>query len=195
MPDRTGGFTPIESLPLDERLAIDRDWQAHWYRHIGQLAAPRSVFDAGAGTGYGLSILRAAGCAQVAGFDVVDIGPEVVKASIADYGRGSWDWVIAVDVIEHIQNDKLFLENLLRVAREGVFITTPNWNVSQAENVYHVREYTPLELQELIESTIRADRASSYRIWVSNHKLEITTREVFDAAETWHNHGVLIEKR
>lgn len=187
MPLREGGYTPLQDLPLSERLASDNQWQAHWYRHVATLAKGKSVLDAGAGTGYGLVIMRAGGVLVASGFDVAAISPDVPQADIANYPDDSWDWVTAIDVIEHVEDDVGFLANLVRVSREGVFFSTPNWNVSRAQNHYHVREYTPLELATLLDGM-------RYRIWVSNHVLEVTTREAFDPEETWHNFGIAIEK-
>lgn len=184
----------MEGLPLAERLAIDKQWQAHWYRHVGQLAKGQSVLDVGAGTGYGMAILRAAKVSRVDGFDVAQISPEVPCAAILDYADGSYDIVTAIDVIEHVVEDAGLLGHLLRVARTGVFLSTPNWNVSKAANPYHVREYTPTELKELIAQFGFTRPLVDHRIWVSNHVLEVTTREFFDPDETWHNFGVLLQK-
>lgn len=202
MPLRAGGYTPMETLPLTERLAADRSWQAHWYRWVGAFARGRTVLDAGAGTGYGCDLLQAAGAAVVVGFDLVPISPRVRVAEITAFGDEAFDLVLAVDVIEHVANDWAFLHELLRVARWAVFLSTPNWNVSQAKNPYHVREYTPVELRDLLAEFgfVRPlgaqwhDGVNDHRIYVSNHELAITTREAFDPQETWHNQAVLLEK-
>lgn len=63
----------------------------------------------------------------------------------------SFDWVVAVDVVEHVEDDLGFLRHLWRVSRRGVYLTTPN-----AEHhpdlhwPYHVREYTCEQLGERI---------------------------------------------
>ncbi|PIB36782.1 methyltransferase type 11 [Reichenbachiella sp. 5M10] len=63
----------------------------------------------------------------------------------------SFDVVISFQVIEHIQNDKLFLEEIHRVLRPGgiAIITTPNIKMSLSRNPWHIREYTSTELKEL----------------------------------------------
>lgn len=193
MPLRENGFIPMESLPLSERLAMDKQWQAHWYRHVGVIVTGRSILDVGAGTGYGLSIMDALG-ATVQGFDVADIAPTIPQGRIDRFDDGSFDYVSAIDVIEHVADDEGMLGHMLRVARKGVFISTPNWNVSKAVNPYHVREYTPIELKELIAKFGFTKPLIDHKIWVSNHVLEITTREEFDPNETWHNQAVLLLK-
>lgn len=192
----------METLPRKARIAEDGKFQTHWYQHAGALLRGMSILDAGAGIGYGLALLREAGAAVVVGFDVAPLLPNVAIASIEDYGDESFDAVVAMDVIEHVQDDRTFLTELLRVARTHVFFSTPNWNVSRAANVHHAREYTPVELQALLASfgftkplgAVWHDGVNDHRIYVSNHECVITTREAFDPDETWHNHGVLLEK-
>jgi len=184
----------MEGLDLQERLAIDKQWQAHWYKHIVQVEPWQSILDVGAGTGYGLTILSANGIARVDGFDVVEISQSVPCATISDFADSSYELVTAIDVIEHVVRDGWFLAHLLRIAKRGVFISTPNWNVSKAQNPHHVREYTPAELEELIATFGFTRPLIDHRIWVSNHECVVTTRESFDPDETWHNFGVLLLK-
>jgi ubiquinone/menaquinone biosynthesis C-methylase UbiE len=184
----------METLPLGERLAMDKQWQAHWYRHLGSIATGKTVLDVGAGTGYGLTLLAACG-AKAQGFDVAEINPLIPYGRIDQFEDLSFDYVSAVDVIEHVVDDEGMLRHMLRVARLGVFITTPNWNVSHAENPYHTREYTPVELQEFIAKFGFIQPSVDHQIWVSNHVLAITTRDKFDPDETWHNQAVLLRKQ
>lgn len=62
-----------------------------------------------------------------------------------------FDYVVAFQVIEHIKNDRLFLEEIYRVLKPGgmAYITTPNVNFSLTRNPWHVREYTAEQLKEL----------------------------------------------
>jgi len=116
----------MENLPLAERMAIEvHEFQAHWYQHVTEMVRGKSVLDAGTGSGYGLSILREGEASRVEGFDVAEL-PGVKKAAIQDYSDRSFDWVLAIDVIEHVEDDREFLRQLLRVSREVVFLTTPN---------------------------------------------------------------------
>lgn len=65
----------------------------------------------------------------------------------------SFDVVVSFQVIEHIDNDHLFLQELQRVVRPGgtVLITTPNRKMSLTRNPWHVREYLADELKALGE--------------------------------------------
>ena len=60
------------------------------------------------------------------------------------------DVAIAIEVIEHVENAHMALENMLRNASE-IFFSTPNLNNSmlgrmKPKNLFHVREYTPEEI-------------------------------------------------
>ena len=63
----------------------------------------------------------------------------------------SFDVVISFQVIEHIRNDALFLEEIARVLKPGgrAYITTPNRKMTLTRNPWHIREYLPDELSDL----------------------------------------------
>jgi 2-polyprenyl-3-methyl-5-hydroxy-6-metoxy-1,4-benzoquinol methylase len=70
----------------------------------------------------------------------------------------SFDVIVSFQVIEHIENDKLFLTEIHRVLRPGgvALLTTPNRRMSLTRNPWHVREYIPDELQALAAQIFRA---------------------------------------
>lgn len=63
----------------------------------------------------------------------------------------SFDRVVSFQVIEHIQDDALFLQEIHRVLKPGgiALITTPNRRLSLTRNPWHIREYLPEELNQL----------------------------------------------
>ena len=65
----------------------------------------------------------------------------------------TYDTVISFQVIEHIEDDRLFLEEIYRVLKPGgkAIISTPNINHTLSRNPWHIREYTPAQLKELCE--------------------------------------------
>jgi SAM-dependent methyltransferase len=69
----------------------------------------------------------------------------------ADLQDNSFDRVFSFQVIEHIDNDRLFLREIHRVLKPGgeAFLTTPNRPMSLSRNPWHVREYTAKELTAL----------------------------------------------
>lgn len=67
------------------------------------------------------------------------------------YDDGSFDSVVSFQVIEHIRDDRRFLEEIHRVLRPGgvALVTTPNRPLSLSRNPWHIREYTADELTSL----------------------------------------------
>lgn len=132
-----------------------------------------TVLDVGFGLGYGLNIL-AIKAREVNGVDVdakaldycrntVDgRNPRLVHLSIYDgyhlpFPNGHFDIVICVDVLEHVEEYHLFLDELLRVSRKGVFISTPNRRPEYTnpdgspKNYWHLREWTFGELEVILQ--------------------------------------------
>lgn len=64
-----------------------------------------------------------------------------------------YDTVVSFQVIEHIQEDKLFLEEIYRVLKPDgkAIISTPNIRHTLSRNPWHIREYTGTELIRLCE--------------------------------------------
>lgn len=65
----------------------------------------------------------------------------------------AYDLVVSFQVIEHIESDALFLQEIHRVLRPGgtALVTTPNRRQSLTRNPWHVREYLPHELKQLAD--------------------------------------------
>lgn len=66
----------------------------------------------------------------------------------------AYDSIVSFQVIEHIEDDKLFLKEIHRVLKPGgvALITTPNRSMSLTRNPWHIREYLPNELKDLASS-------------------------------------------
>ncbi len=73
------------------------------------------------------------------------------------YPDQSFDSIVSFQVIEHIQDDRLFLKEIHRVLRPGgvALITTPNRPLSLSRNPWHVREYTGDELANLAKTVFK----------------------------------------
>lgn len=63
----------------------------------------------------------------------------------------AYDCVVSFQVIEHIQNDALYLKEIKRVLKPGgiALLTTPNRKMSLSRNPWHIREYLAHELKSL----------------------------------------------
>ena len=68
-----------------------------------------------------------------------------------DLQSDTYDCVVSFQVIEHIQNDVLFLKEIHRVLKPGgiALLTTPNRKMSLTRNPWHIREYLAHELKEI----------------------------------------------
>ncbi len=68
-----------------------------------------------------------------------------------DLKNSEYDCVVSFQVIEHIENDALFLEEIHRVLKPGgiALLTTPNRKLSLSRNPWHIREYLAQELKDL----------------------------------------------
>ncbi len=64
-----------------------------------------------------------------------------------------FDSLVTFQVIEHVEDDKLFMDEVHRVLKPGgmAIISTPNLRMSLTRNPWHVREYTKEELMKLAE--------------------------------------------
>ena len=161
MPHNENAAVPIEQISLEERKREPGHSQEHWYILAGAYAAGLTVLDVGAGTGSGLTVLRAHGAKEVLGIDPLPAGDGVVAIDVSRFRDSSFDIVTCFDVVEHVEDDVNFLSHLLRVARGFVFLSTPNWNTWHCRNKYHVREYTPEELAALL------DGRGAYACWTA----------------------------
>ena len=63
----------------------------------------------------------------------------------------TYDSIVSFQVIEHIENDFLYLKEIHRVLKSGgiALLTTPNRKLSLSRNPWHVREYLADELRVL----------------------------------------------
>jgi SAM-dependent methyltransferase len=128
--------------------------QMGWYGFLGDVVEGQSVLDVGCGSGEGLRILTNRATSAL-GIDLderlrrSDVNVEI--KSVTDVPDKSFDVVVCLDVIEHVEADRALVAELFRVARKAVFVSTPNYSVSFNRHPYHVREYTPYEFARLFD--------------------------------------------
>ena len=122
------------------------------------------LLEIGCGEGRGVGLLQE----LVNNYNGIDKIAEVVDKLSVQYPQASFeqsiipplafndkkfDSVISFQVIEHINDDKRFIEEISRVLKPGgvALLTTPNIKMSLSRNPWHIREYTASELTELCE--------------------------------------------
>jgi ubiquinone/menaquinone biosynthesis C-methylase UbiE len=125
----------------------------------------------------------------------IDVDPqlavlEVAQGRIEDQPDKAVDWVVAVDVIEHNEDDEAFLRHMWRVARKGVYLTTPNRAHHPDRNwPYHVREYTPEEFAALFARVLPGGRCFQFGAdtYCGNMRMSHLT-------SSWEHQGILCFK-
>jgi SAM-dependent methyltransferase len=163
------------------------------YAFAARLATGRRVLDAGCGSGYGAARL-AAGAFQVVGIDVsqeaIDYAREQYRTPNLRFERsdclhipdadGSFDLVVAFEIIEHLNDWRGFLAEMRRVlAPDGRFIvSTPN-RLYYAEaraglgpNPFHVHEFECQEFRAELKSVF-----PDVVIYLENHTNAIVFTE------------------
>ena len=130
------------------------------YLFAAGFAASRKVLDLGCGTGYGSAILARAAKSVIA----VDISREAIAFARENYTQprihflvadcsqlpvssGSLDLVVCFEVVEHLTEQQLLLEEISRVLKQDgiLVISTPNrlyyTEERQEINPYHTHEF------------------------------------------------------
>ena len=147
--------------PVHQRLLFP-------YVEAASLVAGR-VLEIGCGWGRGLELLTQA----ASHYTGIDKNGELIAALRAEYPQATFieasippltdhnggpladnqfDFVVTFQVIEHIENDDLFIREAHRVLKPGgkLLLTTVNRNFSLTRNPWHVREYNADELKTLM---------------------------------------------
>lgn len=68
------------------------------------------------------------------------------------FADSSFDKIVMIEVIEHVEHDEKAFYELARVLKDGgmLFITTPNGKEVENTNPYHLRHYKPDELMGIM---------------------------------------------
>ena len=164
----------------------------YWW--ASELAAGKRVLDAGCGTAYGTRLLAEAGALAVVG---IDLSGDVLDAVRADqppnvsleqadvrrlpYDDASFDLVVCFEVIEHLADPDVALDELARVvSNDGVVcVSSPNRRTYAQGNPHHHHEYVPEELLAAMQQRFAHVRLYRQDDWVAS--------AVFDDAGQAHN--------
>ncbi|MDA0193737.1 MAG: class I SAM-dependent methyltransferase [Bacteroidetes bacterium] len=96
----------------------------------------------------------------------------------------SFNVVISFQVIEHIKDDKTFLQEIYRVLKPGgkAILTTPNIKKTLTRNPWHIREYTARQMMDLASKVFdKVDVkgiTGSGRLWDYYEKNKISVKNI-----------------
>jgi len=136
------------------------------------------VADIGFGTGFGTHLLNV-NAKEVYGYEIDENAIQFAKDVFPfknlhfEYGdivKGItgqvFDYIIMIDVIEHIGKDRIALDNIKKImAQDGTFIcSTPNRLSRYRKGENHVREYAPKELEGILKRHFASVSLRNYRL-------------------------------
>jgi len=150
-------------------------------RHLPPAGNPRTILDAGCGTGINLALLAEFG--EVLGVDRSEEAIRFCRLRGADnvrqaeierlpFADNTFSLVTALDVLEHISDDVRALSEIVRVCRMSghVLITVPVFPTLWCEHDeinHHVRRYEPARIRELVsESGLLIVHQSFMNTWL-----------------------------
>ncbi len=139
------------------------------YEAAAELSSGKEVLDLGCGYGYGAAIMARA-ARSVVGVDRDSRAIEVAKSryrllantqfvdsDVFEYLRRvsqQFDMVVALEVIEHVEQQDELLDLVWRITRNGgrIFLSTPNAARTPfyRRNPYHFRELSADELRKIV---------------------------------------------
>ena len=143
------------------------------YRIVSKVVSGK-VVDIGFGTGFGMHLL--AQNAEVTGYEVdkggIDFAESVFpyltfkQGDIREGIEGKYDFVIMIDVIEHIRQDKKALENAKAMLKPGgkLILSTPNRLSRYRKSKNHIREYAPKELEGILKRIFSVVELKDYQL-------------------------------
>jgi SAM-dependent methyltransferase len=156
----------VDNTDRNQLLLLERHQFA--YQQVIPQVREKRILEIGCGTAYGTTLLAE----YVDEIIALDTDPQLIAhlakkqtvhttyqaydGTTLPFPNDSFDAIISFQVIEHVDDDVTFLDEIKRVLRvKGrAYLTTPNRLLrllpeQRPFNHYHIREYTPQELKTL----------------------------------------------
>ena len=165
------------------------------YGRLAQTLRPvGSMLDVGCSFGAGTATLAISGF-DTTGVDIDHLSLEMARGLYPwlvwewfdisqDRFRRSFDYVVAIESLEHMNHQREALGNMIAVARRAVVIATPN-GARQSGNPEHTHELTLTELRQMVEPIAGA--------WITSI-VDSVTGEVINGEPTCASLCVTIQK-
>jgi len=186
--------TTEERINFNEK-SMDLSQQEHLVRYLLAInyIKDKTVLDIACGIGYGTYYLSPY-CKNITGVDNSDEAIKIAKkrykrsnlfflkadATSTTLESSSFDVIVSYETIEHINDQKAFLSEIMRLLKPDglLLLSCPNiaWSKKyNIKNIFHFREYTFSEIKNLLLTYFRfIDIAPQYQIGGS---LIINTKE------------------
>jgi 2-polyprenyl-3-methyl-5-hydroxy-6-metoxy-1,4-benzoquinol methylase len=109
---------------------------------------------------------------------------QAVIPPFSDIESNSFDTVVSFQVIEHIEDDLLFLKEIYRVLKPGgiAVISTPNILQTLSRNPWHIREYTSTQLTALCKEVFDAVKpmgiGGNEKVWTYHEANRKSVRKI-----------------
>ena len=158
-----------------EIISLDSLESIHWWylnrKHIlaawlAKMPSNSKILDLGSASGGNTVFMRALGF-EVTSVELTDVGISIqelkglspIKADARElpFPNSSFDLVVCLDVIEHIEEHEVVLNEIHRITRVGghILLSVPEDPTMWSDHdraVNHVRRYTSFQLREVVES-------------------------------------------
>ena len=155
--ERSSHLDPSENVIFQRHLIA--------YKEAAKLISG-TVLEIGSGEGYGIIELASKADKYIA-IDKYDspIVDDLKEQNKVEFHKmnvpplrlddNSVDYVVTFQVIEHIQDDQKFVKEIHRVLKPGgkLILTTPNILMSLSRNPWHIREYNPTEMKDILKTS------------------------------------------
>lgn len=146
------------------------------YEQLSQVVRG-SVADIGFGTGFGTHLFTV-NAKEVHGFEIdehaIQFANKIFPFKKIHFGygdiakgiSGEFDFVVMIDVIEHIKYDKRAFEGAKAMLAKGgtLILSTPNRLSRYRKSENHYREYAPKEFEGLLKRVFVSVQLKNYRL-------------------------------
>lgn len=177
----------MDKIVTAERVSVEPSDNFVYQRsrlayHFAAERVSGRVLEIGTGSGYGVDFIAPHATKFITidkvlpNIDNLEIpsNVEMVRATVPPIPAAddTYDFVVTFQVIEHIEEDTTFVEEIYRVLKPGgtLIVSTPNAPMSLTRNPWHVREYTTATLRALLEVNFPASSIEEWGV-VGNDKV------------------------